>query len=339
MFKNIKPAVNVVKKTIAIFTFAVTLRYGSRIPVEDLLDSPQVMKQTYDSIEKDEEQINTNGLIENNLDQQNNLSSLNNLMKIKTGSGIFITNQEISEHSKSALEIRSGELGKGSSPGARAKADARANAPKARKSRSGSTVIPGANGFVPQNTYCRYHENVPLSCKPRVKVIDNPFHDDGNNGNNENKDSPFDASQYKGGPNPFIDKFDYKDPEIVAQKIGFNNPNRLNKSYDKHSEKCFGIQENRNKASLGTFKGEVGGLAQSSDKTVKGSYRYKDPAYIYLKEIDGKQTAVIVNATDDEYITTINPTINQLEDLESNGNIGLDTRPSMQLTLKLRGPK
>jgi hypothetical protein len=28
-----------------------------------------------------------------------------------------------------------------------------------------------------------------------------------------------------------------------------------------------------------------------------------------------------------------------VEDLESNGNIGLDTRPSMQLTLRLRGPK
>lgn len=50
-------------------------------------------------------------------------------------------------------------------------------------------------------------------------------------------------------------------------------------------------------------------------------------------------TAVIVNATDGEYITSINPTSGQMEDLQSNGNIGLDTRPSMQLTLRLRGPK
>lgn len=32
-------------------------------------------------------------------------------------------------------------------------------------------------------------------------------------------------------------------------------------------------------------------------------------------------------------------TSDQMEDLQSNGNIGLDTRPSMQLTLRLRGPK
>ena len=55
--------------------------------------------------------------------------------------------------------------------------------------------------------------------------------------------------------------------------------------------------------------------------------------------MDEKMVAVIVNATDGEYITSINPTNGQIEDLESNGNIGLDTRPSMQLTLRLRGPK
>ena len=80
-------------------------------------------------------------------------------------------------------------------------------------------------------------------------------------------------------------------------------------------------------------------LAQSADEVYTGSYRYEDPAYIFLKEIDEKMTAVIVNATDGEYITSINPTRGQMEDLQSNGNIGLDTRPSMQLTLRLRGPK
>ena len=48
-------------------------------------------------------------------------------------------------------------------------------------------------------------------------------------------------------------------------------------------------------------------------------------------------TAVIVNATDGEYITSINPSSNQMEDLEINKNIELDTRPSMKL--RLRGPK
>ena len=50
-------------------------------------------------------------------------------------------------------------------------------------------------------------------------------------------------------------------------------------------------------------------------------------------------TAVIVNATDGEYITSINPTRGQLDDLEANHNIGLDTRSTMQMVLKLRSPK
>ena len=50
-------------------------------------------------------------------------------------------------------------------------------------------------------------------------------------------------------------------------------------------------------------------------------------------------TTVIVNAIDGEYITSINPTSGQMEDFQSNGNIGLDAHPSMQLTLRLRGPK
>ena len=32
-------------------------------------------------------------------------------------------------------------------------------------------------------------------------------------------------------------------------------------------------------------------------------------------------------------------TSGQMQDLQSNGNIGLDTHPSLQLTLRLRGPK
>ena len=42
---------------------------------------------------------------------------------------------------------------------------------------------------------------------------------------------------------------------------------------------------------------------------------------------------------DGQYITSINPTSAQMEDLKSNRNIGLDTRTFMQLTLRLRGPK
>ena len=61
------------------------------------------------------------------------------------GFGILIGNQPISEDSKSALIIRSGDLGK-SGTGARAKADALRNA-KAGKFSFGSTLIPGANAF------------------------------------------------------------------------------------------------------------------------------------------------------------------------------------------------
>ena len=81
--------------------------------------------------------------------------SYNSGKTIQTGSGyvIKIQNQQNqpSEALKSALEIRSGDLGKGSSPGSRAKADARRNA-QAGKFSSDSTIIPGADGFVPQTT-------------------------------------------------------------------------------------------------------------------------------------------------------------------------------------------
>jgi hypothetical protein len=138
---------------------------------------------------------------------------------------------------------------------------------------------------------------------------------------------------YKGGPSPFKG-YAYDDAITVSQNIGFNQPKRLNKSYDKHVEQCFGLTENRNKKSLKHFKRDVGKLA---DSVILRSYRFKDPAYIFLKEINGELTAVIVNATDGEYITTINPTSGQRENLELTKNIGLDTRSSMEL--RLRGPQ
>jgi hypothetical protein len=292
------------------------------------LDNQVVQERVIE--ERDMQVINTDGKV------KDGLSNKSSSHLIKTGSGILIGNQQISEGSKSALIIRSGNFGK-NGPGARAKSDARRNA-KAGKFSSGSTIIPDANGFVPHQTYCRYHENAPLSCKPNVKVSDGTFQGDGDNNQPPPEDGKFDASQYKGGPSPFK-KYEYEDPAVVAQNIGFTQSRHLNKSYDKHAKDCFGIMGNRNKENLEIFKGDIQNLAQSVDEVYKGSYRYEDPAYIFLKEIDEKMTAVIVNATDGEYITSINPTSGQIEDLESNGNIGLDTRPSMQLTLRLRGPK
>lgn len=53
-----------------------------------------------------------------------------------------------------------------------------------------------------------------------------------------------------------------------------------------------------------------------------------------------KNTAVVVNATDIEYITAINPIVKQIKDLDLSGNIGFYSCPNMQSKLKkFKGPK
>ena len=47
----------------------------------------------------------------------------------------------------------------------------------------------------------------------------------------------------------------------------------------------------------------------------------------------------IVNATDNALITIVNATESQLDSIRDERNFGLDTRPTMQMLLKLRGPK
>ena len=249
-----------------------------------------------------------------------------------------ISNQQNqpSEALKSALKIRSGDSSK-TGPGARAKADARRNA-KAGKYSSGSTIILGADGFVPQNTYCRYHENAPLSCKTGVKVSDGPFQGNGGNDQPPPENPKFDSSHYKGGPNPFIDKFDYDNPNYTRENTDFSSQKRINHAYDRHAEKCFGMKENRNKENLQKFEGKARRFIESpGTEKINGSYRYETPAYFY-KEKDGNLVA-IVNATDNSFITVVNATESQLKSIQEDHNFGLDTRPSMQLTLRLRGPK
>lgn len=146
-----------------------------------------------------------------------------------------------------------------------------------------------------------------------------------------------DRTKYKGGPSPFK-KHKVGDLAKARENIDFNKTGRLSKSYDKHAEDCFSMKGNRNKENIELFKVNVQDLAKSSDQVYAGSYRYQDPAFIFVKEINDKTVAVIINATNNEYITSINPTKSQLDDLDKNYNIGLDTRPSMQLTLRLRGP-
>ncbi len=71
---------------------------------------------------------------------------------------------------------------------------------------------------------------------------------------------------------------------------------------------------------LQIFKDDVKNLVQSADHALKGSYRYQDPAYIYVKEINGNTTVVVVNPTDGEYITSVIPSLRQLK------NLGLDKK-------------
>ena len=87
------------------------------------------------------------------------------------------------------------------------------------------------------------------------------------------------------------------------------------------------IQENRNKANLKKFEGKTRKFIESpKTRKINGSYRYETPAYFY-KENDNNLVA-IVNATE-----------SQLRNIEQNNNFGLDTRPSGELILRLRGPK
>ena len=195
----------------------------------------------------------------------------------KNGEEINVSSVQPSEALKSASEVRSGDLGK-SGPGPRAKADAR------RHAKTGSSSI-FVNGFVPQSTYCHYHENAPLSCKTRVKLSDNQFQpkDDGSEMYDQNGNSKFDPKDYKGGPPPF-ENFDYDNSNHNRKNVDFSNERRMNYSYDGHAEKCFGMTENRNKPNRQRFQDKIEKYIQSPEtERIDGSYRYETPAYHYKK--------------------------------------------------------
>lgn len=315
-----------VKTVFGAVGMAIGLRYGQM--------NLNLIEESLNSNQKDAHIVTPTIEVEEILESE----SSTHLIKIQTGSGVLIGNSKISEGSESALAVRSGDQTK-FGPGARAKADAAKNA-EGGKVRSGSGILSGVDGFVtPSQGYCHYRRNlpnVPESCR-RATTPDSPFGPVNPHNDPSGDTGSFDSSQYKGGPSPFSG-FDYKDPSEVADNIGFNKKPRLNKSYDKHAEDCFGRTENRNKENLEKFKGDVTSLAKSADRTFTGSYRYQTPAYSFLKEVNGKPTLVVVDATDLDYITVINPTTSQLDNLIESGNFGLDTRPSLQLTLRLRGP-
>ena len=59
--------------------------------------------------------------------------------------------------------------------------------------------------------------------------------------------------------------------------------------------------------------GLVENLAQSADRVYNGSYRYKDFAHIFLKEINKKSTLIVLIATNKEYITAFSPSESQMK--------------------------
>lgn len=242
--------------------------------------------------------------------------------------------EPISQGSKAALQIRSGDFSK-TGPGARARADAA----KAGKVSSGSALIPGANGFVPkQSNYHHSHKKTPLSCKSSVKFRDDAFQDNADNNSPPPEGGNFDASQYKSGPSPFRDQFNYSNPKHTRQNTRFSNKRRMSHSYDGHAEICFGMKQNRNNESLERFEKNIRDYIESPEtEKISASYRYETPAYHYMQP--GLDLVVTVNATDNEYISVRNATDFQLEKLEMDGNLAYDSRPSLSLTLKFRGPK
>ena len=313
-----------IKNAVGMGTMALGLRYGrinssaTNLP----LNSTQQIERAHTFVEQ-HTQIKVDGKV-----QESHL--------IKTGSGVLIGNKRISENSKSALGIRNGDLGK-SGPGPKEKSDARRNA-KAGKYSSGSTIVTGVDAFRPQNTYRHYQQTAPLSCKLKVRLADDPFQGDGDNNQPPFENGNFDESQYKGGSSPFINKFDYDNENHTRENTDFSNKRRMSHSYDRHAEKCFGIQENRNKENLQKFEKNIRDYIESPEtERINGSYRYETPVYHYKKP--DKNLIVTVNAANNKYISVRNATDFQLEKLEMDGNLGYDSRPSMSLTLRLRGPK
>lgn len=122
------------KKAIGIVSIAIKLKYNRT----DLISRELLLNST----KQNEQVVKIDSTI------KDALSNKSSNYFINTGSRISIND---SEGSKSLLTIRAGDLGK-SSPGARARADARRNFNKRKQ----SSIIPGASGYTPQQIYNIY---------------------------------------------------------------------------------------------------------------------------------------------------------------------------------------
>ena len=129
---KIKNNKNKVRTALSIVLLALGLKYGNgnnKIPINWSSNG------------------NQEAIKEQNFFKRDTLTKDTNDKLIKTGYGLLISKKNISQGSKSALEIRSGDLGK-SGPGAQAKSDALKNG-KAGKLSSTSSIISGAEALVP----------------------------------------------------------------------------------------------------------------------------------------------------------------------------------------------
>lgn len=220
------------------------------------------------------------------------------------------------------LNIRGGDLSDWKfSPGSRARGAAVANSTKTSGTNAGGSFF--VEGFTPLNPY-RYQHRHPTP----VKTQPNSFQP-GNGGNDGNGGN---FSDFKGGPSPYQGKFNYDNQNHRRDNVEFVDK-RVDHSYDRHAKDCYGMQGNRNKQTKQEFVERTQSHIQSPETIrINGSYRYADPAYHYVQN----DLVVTVNATNNQFISVRNATIQQLENLKIDGNLGLDTRPDM--ILRLRGP-
>ena len=146
-----------------------------------------------------------------------------------------------------------------------------------------------------------------MSYESRGKFIDGQIQGDGAN-NQPAQPTLLDvgnASKYKGGPNTFIGNFDYTNPSHSCEKIDFSNKKRMSHAYDKHVvDYCFAMTQNHNKKSLEEFIKKPQTFISSAER-IDGSYHFETPAYIYQEKGSGNMV-VIVNATDNSFITIVN---------------------------------
>ena len=217
------------------------------------------------------------------------------------------------------VEIRGGDdrYLKFTGPYARARADA-------NRIRPGNfNLIPGVQGFAPQQNYYNMHQlQRHLSGRQFAQLVDRRFPGNGappGPGNN------LDPSDYKGGPSPF-ERFNYDNPSHRRNNIDMSSNKRMSHSFDKHAKKCFGIEENRNNLSLEKFRQAIRDYVESREtQQINGSYRYEIPAYHYRNP--DTDLIVTVNATNNEYVSVRNATRLQLTNFNRDGNLGYDNRP------------